>query len=133
MYLSSWRPVDTISLTSIFKGEIFEGVSYQFPEARMVQLGSDLGMAAVISGFPQVSHGHAGGKYAGELDMHGRLAGLHNARIDEVSHRARIVNRGIREALILLIRLAEETKETDNKVCDGRIQGLDFSFDFGGG
>ena len=52
-------------------GEIFKGLGYQFPEARMVQLGSDLGMAAVISGFPQVSHGHAGGKYAGELDMHG--------------------------------------------------------------
>lgn len=65
--------------------------------------------------------------------MHGRLARLHDARIDKVSHRARVVNRGIREALILLIRLAEETKETDNKVCDGRIQGLDFSFDFGGG
>ncbi len=116
MYLSSWRPVDTISLISIFKGEIFEGVSYQFPESRMIQLGSDLGMAAVISGFPQVSHGHAGGKYAGELDMHGCFAGLHDARFDEVSHRAWIVNRRIRKSLVLLIRLTEEAEEADNKV-----------------
>lgn len=99
----------------------------------MVQLGSDLSMASVIGGLPQVSHGHTGGKCAGELNVHGCLAGLHDARIDEVSHRARIVNRRIRKALVLLIRLAEETEETDNKVRDGRIQGLDFSFDFGGG
>lgn len=131
MYLSSWRPVDTISLISIFKGEIFEGVSDQMPESRMIQLGSDLGMAAVISGFPHVSHGHASGKRAGELDVHGRLAGLHDARIDEVSDGARIVNRRIRKALVLLIRLAEETEEADNKVRDGRIQGLNFSFDLG--
>lgn len=96
--------------------EIFKGLGYQFPEARMVQLGSDLSMASVIGGLPQVSHGHTGGKYAGELDMHGCLACSHDARIDEVSHRARIVNRRIRKSLVLLIRLTEEAEEADNKV-----------------
>lgn len=111
--------------------EIFKGLGYHFPEARMVQLGSDLGMASVIGGLPQVSHGHTGGKCAGELDVHGRLARLHDARIDEVGDGARIVHRGIRKALVLLIRLAEETEEPNNKVRNGRIQGLNFGFDLG--
>lgn len=102
-------------------GKVLEGVSNQPPEAHMVQLGSDLSMARAIGGLPQVSHGHTGGKCAGELNVNGCLAGLHDARIDEVSHRARIVNRRIRKALVLLIRLTKEAEEADDKVCDGRI------------
>lgn len=113
--------------------EIFKGLGYQFPEAHMVQLGSDLSMASVIGGLPQVSHGHTGGKCAGELNVNGCLAGLHDARIDEVGDGTRVVHWGIREALVLLIRLAEEAEETDNKIRDGRIQGLNFSFDLGSG
>lgn len=73
----------------------------------MVEGGGDLGVAGGVGRLAQVCDGHAGGKGAGKLNMHGSLAGLHDVWIDEVGNRARVVYWRIVKTLICLVRLLD--------------------------
>ena len=96
-------------------GEVLEGVRNKTPETGVVEGGGDLGVAGGVGRLAQVGDGHAGGQCAGELDVDGGLAGLDDVRINEVSDGARVVDRRVIKALVGLVSLAEEAKETDDE------------------
>ena len=96
-------------------GEIFEGVGDKTPEAGVVEGDGNLGVAGGVGRLAQIGDSHAGSQGAGELDVDGSLAGLDDVRINEVSDGARVVDRRVIKALVGLVGLAEEAKETDDE------------------
>ena len=66
-----------------------------------------------------------------DFDINRATTGGHDARINEVCHRARIMDRRIDEILIVLIGLAEEVHQTRHELGEISANAFDTLLHFG--
>ena len=107
-----------------------DGVNHEVPEAVKVEFGCGLGVAVGTGFTAEVGHGHSGGEFSVDFHVDRHLDGLHDGGVNQVGDGAGVVHGREFKALCVLVGLAEEGEQTQDKVGNGAAQSVDLGGDF---